>query len=123
MVSPTASRWPPSAPIRSEEKNKPPRKPEPSEAIDARILSTNTTATVRSDRSSMPATRNAPWPDDMICGDMIAINPTHRPPIMVRKNGRSLIRANMFSLIATPRIRMMPNIAASRPSVAASTRS
>ena len=31
MVSATASKWPPSAPIRSEEKNNPPRNPEPSE--------------------------------------------------------------------------------------------
>ena len=42
---------------------------------------------------------------------------------MVRSDGRSRSRANMFSLSATPRIRMMPSTAANRPSVAASTRS
>ena len=71
----------------------------------------------------MPATRNAPWPDDITCGDRIAISPTTRPPAAVRKVGRSRDRVNIASQIATPRMRMMPSIAARRPSVAASTRS
>ena len=101
----------------------PPRNPEPSEAIDATILSTNNSATVRNDKSSIPATRKAPWPDDMICGDTIASNPTTRPPAMVRSAGRNRNRANIFSLIATPRMRSMPSAAERRPSVAATTRS
>ena len=72
------------------------------------ILSTNRIATVRSDKSSMPATRSAPWPDDMICGDTSAISPTTRPPAMVRSVGRSRRRANNVSHSATPRIRIMP---------------
>src|ERR1700727_1793020 len=68
MVSAIANRWPPSAPIRSEEKNSPPRNPQPSEAIEATIFSTKSSATARNDRSSMPATRNAPWPDDIELG-------------------------------------------------------
>ena len=45
----------------------------------------------------------------MICGDTIANSPTTSPPTMVRSAGRSRMRANMFSLIATPRIRMIPS--------------
>ena len=123
MVIASASRCPPSEPIRSDKKNKPPRNPEPSEAIEAAILRRNTVATVRTERSSVPMIRNAPWPDDITCGDSSAISPTNRPPIVVRSIGRNRKRTNSASDNATPRIRKIPSTADNSPSDAARRRS
>ena len=93
VVSATASSWPPSAPISSDEKNMPPRKPEPSEMIDATILSTKKQRHGPKRQASIPAKCSAPWPDDITCGATIANSPTRSPPIAVRSS-RPQVDAN-----------------------------
>ena len=69
-ASPTANNWPPSAPSRSEAKNRPPRKPEPSETIEASVFSTKIIAIICNGNLKMPVRCSAPWPDDMTCGEI-----------------------------------------------------
>ena len=86
----------------------PPRKPEPSEMIDAAILSTKSSATVHSDSRSIPAKCSAPWPDDITCGATIANSPTRNPADRRSQRQPHLTRTNKASHSATPRISRMP---------------
>src|SRR5664279_4810487 len=62
---------------------------------------------------------SAPWPDDMTGGEIIARPPTMRPPSAGRSAGFSRRRENNISQAATPRIKVMPKAAASRPNAPA----
>src|SRR5262245_13443245 len=59
-VKPKANNWPPSAPRRSEAKNKPPRNPEPSEMTEATAYSTKIIVIAASGSLKMPVRCRAP---------------------------------------------------------------
>lgn len=65
--------------------------------------------------SKRPVKRSATWPDDITCGERIASKQTMPPAIIGRTAGFTLNRVNSCSQAATPRIRVMPNIADSAP--------
>src|SRR6266852_2165449 len=111
------------APSSSEAKNRPPRKPLPSETMDATALSSSTIASSPSGRSMMPARCSAPCPDDITCGVMHAHRPTTRPPSAGRNARATPHLTNKDSQAPTPRMMAMPSSAPSSPSAAASVRS
>ncbi len=104
-------------------KNNPPRKPEPSETIEATALSANTPAMKASGIATMPAKRSAPWPDDITCGVSSAIAPTASPPSAGRSGCHSRVLASSASHSVTPRMIAIPVKAAAMPSSAAIARS
>ena len=104
-------------------KNNPPRKPLPSETIEASALSRNTPAMTASGIETMLVKCSAPWPDDITCGVSSAMAPTASPPSAGRSGAHSRILASNVSHSATPRMIAMPNSPASRPNSAAMARS
>jgi hypothetical protein len=114
---------PPSAPIRSEAKNSPPRKPVPSVTIAASDLSTRRSAMADSGAASADEMCSAPWPDDSTSGVRIAIEPTKRPPRVGRSTGRTRSQSSANSQAATPRISRMPSLAAAIPTSTETARS
>ena len=97
-------------------KNNPPRKPLPSEMIEAIAFSTNMVATTVSGIETKPAKCSAPCPDDITCGVTSASRPTARPPSAGRSGGHSRVFASSASHSATPRMMAMPTSAARIPS-------
>ena len=120
---PSANKRPPSVPMSSVAKNNPPRKPLPSETIDAIAFRMNSEAMNASGIDTMLVKCSAPCPDDITCGVSSAIAPTKRPPSAGRSGGHSLIFVSSASHAATPRMMAMPNRPESSPSRAATARS
>ena len=104
-------------------KNNPPRKPVPSETIDASAFRTKTPAMICNGIETRPEKCSAPCPDDITCGVTSASSPTARPPSAGRSGGQSRVFASPVSHNATPRMMRMPNSAARTPSSAAMARS
>ena len=76
--------------MNSEAKNKPPRKPLPSDTIEASAFRTKTPAIMASDSDTIEVKCSAPWPDAITCGVTSAISPTARPPSAGRSGGQRL---------------------------------
>ena len=86
-------------------------------------MSTKISAIAATGSLKMPVKCNAPWPDDITCGEIIASSPTSAPPSIGRNAGFTRSREKNVSQAATPRISAMPKIAASRPTPPAITTS
>ena len=99
---------PVSAPMNREEKNSPPRKPEPRLTRAASILSAISPASTFMGRVRLRSEASAPWPAASTCGLTMARHPTISPPSAgVAQGGRRVAR-NSRSLSSTPRMATTP---------------
>ncbi|KAG1530142.1 hypothetical protein G6F50_017516 [Rhizopus delemar] len=116
MASRPANRAPPRVPMNREAKNRPPRKPNPSEMPEARHFRVSRPPIQISGRCVVRSRCSAPCPDDSTCGLASASGISSRPPTTGRPHNGNGLRLTVPSIEAISRITAMPTIAQQQPS-------
>ena len=111
----TANSLPIRAPKKREAKNRPPRKPEPREMVEARTFSPISRASAPIPSLAGRSILRAPWPAANTCGLIRASPATKRPPTAGRNARGRRVSSNPFSTHDTMRMISTPRAAQSTP--------